>query len=50
MNFQFPRTKITLIFYRKGLADRYISRVNTRKLDVQDDNTYRDVYSNFFLF
>ncbi|UJR22105.1 hypothetical protein I4U23_025170 [Adineta vaga] len=31
---------------QKGLADRYISRMNTRKIEAQDDNTYRDFLWN----
>lgn len=32
---------------RKGLADRYITRMNSRKLELQDDNAYREVKSLF---
>ncbi|CAF1115567.1 unnamed protein product [Rotaria sordida] len=31
---------------QKGLADRYISRMNTRKLELQDSQTYRDFLWN----
>ncbi|CAF2127693.1 unnamed protein product [Rotaria magnacalcarata] len=31
---------------RKGLADRYISRMNTRRTELQDSNAYRDFLWN----
>jgi hypothetical protein len=34
---------VFFLFYRKGLADRYISRMNSRKAELQDSNAYRDV-------
>ena len=43
MNFHRVDVIVSFCFFRKGLADRYISRMNTRKKELPDNNAYRDV-------